>query len=162
MEHKISLTVNGRRIEKTVNSQATLLDFLREDLHLTGAKEGCGVGECGACTVILNGEAVRSCLVLAVEADGSEVVTVEGLARPGSLSPFQEAFVEAGAVQCGFCIPGFVVAGENLLKNNPEPDREDILEAFSGHLCRCTGYTQIIEAMDLAQKKYRQEKSSRQ
>ena len=156
MDHRIKLTVNGRKIEKTVPSQMTLLDFIRDELHLTGAKEGCGVGECGACTVIMNGESVRSCLVLAVEAQGAEITTVEGLSSKDSLSPVQEAFVEAGAVQCGFCIPGFVVAGENLLRKNPEATREEILEAFSGHLCRCTGYEQILEAMDLAREKMKQ------
>jgi carbon-monoxide dehydrogenase small subunit len=153
MEHQLQLKLNGRVVKKRVASEMTLLDFLRDELDLTGVKEGCGVGECGACTVIMNGQAVRSCLILAVEAEGAEIVTVEGLARENRLSPVQEAFVEKGAVQCGFCIPGFVVAGECLLSHNPDPSREDILEAFSGHLCRCTGYYQIFEAMEAAKDK---------
>lgn len=147
MEHKISLKVNGRSFEKYVKSQQTLLDFLRDQLELTGVKEGCGVGECGACTVIMNGMAVRSCLVLAVEADNSDITTIEGLTKEGSLSRVQQSFIDHGAVQCGFCAPGFVMAGENLLTRKPEPSKEDIIEAFSGHLCRCTGYVQIMEAM---------------
>ncbi len=153
MEHKITLTVNGKKIQKYVKSNTTLLGFLRNQLELTGAKEGCGVGECGACTVIMNGKTVRSCLVLAVEADGSEITTIEGISRNGKLSPVQEAFVETGAVQCGFCIPGFVMAGEHLLEKNPDPTKEEILETFSGHLCRCTGYVQIMEAMEKAREK---------
>lgn len=148
MDHKINLTVNGHPVEKWVKSSTTLLDFLRNDLDLTGIKEGCGVGECGACTVIMDGKTVRSCLVLAVEADGSEITTIEGIAKNGELSKVQKAFVEKGAVQCGFCIPGFVMAGENLLQRKENPTREDIIEAFSGHLCRCTGYVQIMEAME--------------
>ncbi len=152
MEHKIRLTINGNKVEKWVKSQTSLLDFLRTEMELTGVKEGCGVGECGACTVIINGMTVRSCLMLAVEADGAEITTIEGIAKNGELSNVQKSFVEKGAIQCGFCTPGFVVAGENLLDRKPEPSREDIIEAFSGHLCRCTGYTQIIEAMDHASK----------
>jgi len=148
MDHKISLTVNGHPVGKWVKSNTTLLDFLRNELDLTGVKEGCGVGECGACTVIMDGKTVRSCLVLAVEADGSEITTIEGIAENGELSGIQKAFVEKGAVQCGFCIPGFVIAGENLLHRKENPTREDIIEAFSGHLCRCTGYVQIMEAME--------------
>lgn len=153
MEHHIKLTVNGRKLERYVKSQESLLDFLRDQLDLTGVKEGCGVGECGACSVIMNGKTVRSCLILAVEADGADITTVEGIAKNGKLSPVQEAFVEKGAVQCGFCIPGFVVAGENLLRQNPEANKEEIIEAFSGHLCRCTGYVQIVEAMEEAKRK---------
>jgi carbon-monoxide dehydrogenase small subunit len=153
MEHKIVLKVNGRTVEKTVKSSVTLLDFLRNHMNLTGTKEGCGVGECGTCAVIMDGQVVRSCLILAIEADGTEITTIEGLSDKFNLSPVQEAFVEAGAVQCGFCTPGFVIAGENLLRNNPNPSKEEILEAFSGHLCRCTGYVQIMEAMELAKKK---------
>ncbi|MCE1245851.1 MAG: (2Fe-2S)-binding protein [Firmicutes bacterium] len=150
MEHKIRLTINGNKVEKWVKSQTSLLDFLRTEMELTGVKEGCGVGECGACTVIVNGMTVRSCLMLAVEADGTEITTIEGIAKNGELSNVQKSFVEKGAIQCGFCTPGFVVAGENLLDRKPAPSKEDIVEAFSGHLCRCTGYAQIIEAMDHA------------
>lgn len=155
MEHEVKFTINGRKVKKRVKSQTTLLDFLRNELDLTGVKEGCGVGECGACTVIMDGKAVRSCLILAVEADGAHVTTVEGLAENGRLSTVQQAFVENGAVQCGFCIPGFVVAGENLLRNEPNPTKEDVIEAFSGHLCRCTGYKQILESMEAAKQKMR-------
>lgn len=150
MEHLIKLKINGYPVEKRVKSQTTLLDFLRNDMELTGTKEGCGVGECGACTVIMNGQAVRSCLVLAVEADASEITTIEGIAKEGELSTIQKAFIEKGAIQCGFCTPGFVMAGENLVARKPAPTREDIIEAFSGHLCRCTGYVQIMEAMECA------------
>jgi carbon-monoxide dehydrogenase small subunit len=152
MEHKIKLTINGNKVEKWVNSQTSLLDFLRNEIQLTGVKEGCGVGECGACTVIINGMTVRSCLMLAVEADGTEITTIEGIAKNGELSNVQKSFIAKGAIQCGFCTPGFVVAGENLLERKPEPSKEEIVEAFSGHLCRCTGYTQIIEAMEHAAK----------
>lgn len=148
MEYLIKLKINGQNVERRVRSNVTLLDFLRNDMELTGVKEGCGVGECGACSIIMNGQAVRSCLVLAVEADGAEIITVEGLAKDGELSSVQKAFIEHGAVQCGFCTPGFIVAGENLLKNKPNPTKEEILEAFGGHLCRCTGYKQILEAME--------------
>ena len=160
MDHKIKLKINGHKVEKWVKSSTTLLDFLRNDMELTGVKEGCGVGECGACTVIMNGQAVRSCLILAVEADGTEITTIEGIAKNGELSTVQRAFVENGAVQCGFCIPGFVMAGENLLDRKPEPTKEDIQEAFSGHLCRCTGYKQIMESMDVAVEEKKKEKVS--
>jgi aerobic carbon-monoxide dehydrogenase small subunit len=153
MDHHIKLIINGRQVEKWVKSQATLLGFLRDHLGLTGIKEGCGVGECGACTIIMNGETVRPCLILAVEADGQEITTIEGIASGEKLSPVQEAFVEAGAVQCGFCTPGFITAGENLLQKNPGASKEEIMEAFDGHLCRCTGYAQIMEAMTLAGEK---------
>jgi aerobic-type carbon monoxide dehydrogenase small subunit (CoxS/CutS family) len=157
LEHQVQLIINGRKIRESISSSMTLLDFLRNKCHLTGVKEGCGVGECGTCTVIMNGQAVRSCLILAVEANGSDITTIEGIARGNTLSPVQEAFVECGAVQCGFCTPGFVVAGENLLKNNPDPGKEEILEAFGGHLCRCTGYAQIVEAMEVARDRIKKE-----
>lgn len=146
MEYEICLRVNGKKIKRRVKANTTLLDFLRKDLGLTGTKEGCGVGECGACTVIVDGECIRSCLVLAVEMNGKEITTIEGIAKDGKLSPVQKAFIDRGAVQCGFCTPGFIVATENLYKEKPNPTKEDILEAFEGHLCRCTGYEAILDA----------------
>ncbi|MCE1252290.1 MAG: (2Fe-2S)-binding protein [Anaerolineae bacterium] len=149
---KISLNVNGRDyfIETAVNR--TLLDILREDLKLTGVKDACGgEGECGACTVVLNGEAVNSCLVLAGQANGQRVLTIEGLALDGELHPLQQAFINAGAVQCGFCTPGAVLAAKALLDHNPHPDDDEIREALSGNLCRCTGYTKMITAVHLAE-----------
>lgn len=143
----IEITVNGRRRALEVAVHHTLLDVLREDLALTGTKECCLVGECGACTVIVNGRIVDSCLMLAVEADGAEVVTVEGLARGGELSPLQEAFLDKGAVQCGFCTPGQLVAAQALLAANPHPTPEEVHEGLSGNLCRCACYVQITEAV---------------
>jgi carbon-monoxide dehydrogenase small subunit len=154
---KISFTVNGRRIEREVKAETRLLDLLREDLSLTGAKEGCGEGECGACTVLLDGKAVASCLVLAPQVDGKEVLTVEGLADGDELHPIQRAFVEKGAVQCGFCTPGFIMSTYALLKENPDPSDEEILTALEGNLCRCTGYTKILEAVRCAAQLMREE-----
>ena len=147
---KINLhfTVNGRQVSLDVPSNKRLLDVLREDLGLTGTKEGCDVGECGACTVVMNGKAVHSCLVLAAQADGAEIITVEGLAQNGELHPLQKNFLEYGAVQCGFCIPGMLMSSYALLQENPRPDAEDIKEAIAGNLCRCTGYKQIIQAVE--------------
>ncbi len=144
------VVINGRAHEFDRDRARTLLQLLREEAGLTGTKEGCGNGECGACTVLLDGVPVRSCLVLAQEADGHEVVTVEGLARDGTLEPLQQAFIDAGTVQCGFCTPGFLLAAHALLSTNPDPDPEAILEAFGGHLCRCTGYETIVEAVQRA------------
>jgi len=125
-----------------------LIDLLREDLGLTGTKRGCGNGKCGACSVILNGKLVNSCLVPAMKANGSEIRTVEGLAGEGDLHPIQEAFLEKGAVQCGFCTPGMLLAAKSLLDETPNPSKEEIKLAISGNLCRCTGYTKIIEAIE--------------
>ena len=144
---KIRLTVNGRQHECEVDAQTRLLDLLREDLALTGTKEGCGEGECGACTVLIDGRAVNSCLVLAVQADGKTVLTIEGLADGEALHPIQQAFVELGGVQCGFCTPGFIMSAYALLQENPSPTDEEILTALEGNLCRCTGYTKIVEAV---------------
>ncbi len=144
---QIELTVNGRHRCVEVAVHHTLLDVLRDDLELTGTKECCLVGECGACTVVLNGRAVDSCLVLAVEADGAEVLTVEGLAREGTLSPLQDAFLEKGAAQCGFCIPGQLMAAHALLAKNPHPTVDEVHEGMAGNLCRCAGYVQITEAI---------------
>ncbi len=152
MKKEISLKVNGDNYTGFVSSNRTLLSFLREDLNLTGAKEGCGAGECGACTVIMDGKAVNSCLVLAVEADGSEIQTIEGLSSQGKLHPIQESFIRHQGVQCGFCTPGMIMSAKALLDRNPHPSRQEIKEAIAGNLCRCTGYTPIIDAIqDVAQ-----------
>jgi len=155
---RIQFIVNGRQVERETNAETRLLDLLREDLHLTGTKEGCGEGECGACTVLLDGRAVNSCLVLAPQVDGKEVLTIEGLAKGDKLHPIQQAFVEKGAVQCGFCTPGFIMSTYALLEENPSPNDEEILSALEGNLCRCTGYTKIIEAVRYAAKLMREER----
>ena len=147
---KMQCTVNGRRIERDVEPDLRLLDFIRESLHLTGTKEGCGEGECGACTVLLNGRAVNSCLVLALQAADANIITVEGLADGHALHPIQQAYVEVGAVQCGFCTPGFIMATYALLQASPDPSEEEILAGLEGNLCRCTGYSKILEAVKLA------------
>ena len=143
----IEVTVNGRRRALLVAPHHTLLDALRDDLGLTGTKECCLVGECGACTVLIDGRAVDSCLVLAVEADGAAITTVEGLAVDGVLRPLQQAFLDKGAVQCGFCIPGQLVAAHALLAGNPHPSLPEIQEGLAGNLCRCACYQQISEAV---------------
>ena len=148
----ITLTVNGTPRTVDVPAHQSLLEVLRDQLALTGTKECCAEGECGACTVLLNGRAVNSCLVLAVECDGEEVVTIEGLAGDGQLDPIQQAFVETGAVQCGFCIPGMIVAARYLLSTNPQPTESEIKEGLAGNLCRCAAYSRIIEAVALAAK----------
>ena len=144
---RVTLTVNGEPREAEVPSATLLVELLREHLGLTGTKVGCGHGECGACTVLLDGDPVNSCLVFAAQCEGREVVTIEGLAESGELDRIREAFVEAGAVQCGFCTPGMAVAAHALLSSNPHPTRGEIVEALSGNLCRCTGYVKIIEAV---------------
>jgi len=149
MKH-IKLSINGQPYEREVNEHTTLLHFLRHDLGLTGTKEGCGSGECGACTIIMDGKSVNSCLVLAAEADGSELETIEGVAVSGELSAIQQAFHENHAVQCGFCTPGMVMSATDLLRRNPHPTREEIIDGIEGNFCRCTGYEQIIEAVDAA------------
>ena len=145
--HEIMLTVNGESERVVVPSNLTLLQMLREKLALTGTKNGCAAGECGACTVMLNGEPVNSCMVLAVECDGAAVVTVEGLADDGQLDPLQEAIIEQGGVQCGFCTPGILISARALLNRNPRPGDGEIRDALVGNLCRCTGYLRIIEAV---------------
>jgi carbon-monoxide dehydrogenase small subunit len=144
---RIELVVNGDRLEADVWAGASLLVALRDQLGLPGSKNACEQGECGSCTVLLDGELVCSCLVLAAQAGGREVVTVEGLARDGRLHPVQEAFARAGAVQCGFCTPGLVVAAADLLAHNPAPTDDETREALSGNICRCTGYAKIIDAV---------------
>jgi len=148
--HEISLTVNGQVERATVAAGMTLLELLRDRLHLTGTKEGCGIGECGACTVLLDGLPVTACLVLAVETDGCDVRTIEGEATAGRLSALQQAFIDAGAIQCGFCTPGMVMSARALLERNPNPSDEEIVEAIAGNLCRCTGYEAILHAVRLA------------
>ncbi len=148
--HAINLTVNGGREQVTVPSNMTLMRMLRESLALTGTKNGCSAGECGACTVLLNGEPVNSCMVLAVECDGAEVITVEGLAGDQQLNQIQEAMIQGGSVQCGFCTPGVLMTSRALLDRNPNPSEEEISEALVGNLCRCTGYLRIIESVKAA------------
>jgi carbon-monoxide dehydrogenase small subunit len=146
-EITIKLTINGAPWEGEVPVEMTLLRFLRERLALTGAKEGCGIGECGACTILVDGRPVNSCMMLAVEADGASLRTVEGEAQGGELSPLQRAFVEHHAVQCGFCTPGMLMSAQALLERNPSPTDDEIIEAIAGNLCRCTGYAAIIAAI---------------
>ena len=143
----IDLRVNGQRYSVDVPAHRTLLDFLRDDLGLTGTKECCVVGECGACTVIVNGRTVNSCLMLAVEADGADILTVEGLAVGGEPGPLQRAFLDHGSAQCGFCIPGQLMSAHGRLLENPRPTADDVREALAGNLCRCAGYEQIAEAV---------------
>ena len=145
--HRITLTVNGQTELVDVPSNMTLLQMLRDKLVLTGTKNGCAAGECGACTVLMNGEPVNSCMVLAVECDGAEITTVEGLAHDGRLDPVQEAIIEQGGVQCGFCTPGILISSRALLDRNPNPGDYEIRDALVGNLCRCTGYLRIIDAV---------------
>lgn len=147
----INLKVNGKQHSVEIEGDERLLDVLRDKLGLTGTKEGCGEGECGACTVIMDGEIVDSCLVMAFQAEGKELVTIEGLeSENGEIHPIQKAFLEAGAVQCGFCIPGMVLSAKALLDKKPHPSRDDIREGISGNLCRCTGYNKIVDAVEKA------------
>ncbi len=150
MSHLVNFTVNGERYAMEVPPYYTLLRLLRDRLVLTGAKNGCSAGECGACTVLLNGAPVNSCLVLAPEIDGCEIMTVEGLAQDGQLDPVQDAMIEEGGTQCGFCTPGILVAARALLDRNPHPTDEEIRLALVGNLCRCTGYARIVSAISLA------------
>jgi aerobic carbon-monoxide dehydrogenase small subunit len=149
----IKTIINNRKYEFSVSPNQTLLHFLREELGLTGTKCGCEIGECGACTVLLNGEAVNSCLVLVPQIDGKEVLTVEGLAKGGKLHPLQESFMNHDAVHCGFCTPGMLMSAKALLDKNSDPDEKEIRTAISGNLCRCTGYVQIVEAINDASEK---------
>jgi carbon-monoxide dehydrogenase small subunit len=149
---RIRVAVNGDTYERDISPTRSLLDFLRADLDLTGTKEGCGEGECGACSVILAGTLVDSCLIFAIEADGQEIETIEGVARGGELHPLQKAFAEKGAAQCGYCTPGMIMAAKALLDRNPAPARDDVVEAITGNLCRCTGYGPILDAILAASK----------
>ena len=144
----IHLLINGERVSADVRPEETLLSLIRGDLGLTGTKESCAVGECGACTVILNGRAVKSCVTLAAQCDGKEVITIEGLQKNGALHPLQQCFVDTNAIQCGFCTPGFIMTALAFLGDHPHPTREEIRVAISGNLCRCTGYESIIDAIE--------------
>ena len=147
MKKIINLTINKEQYEVAVEPNKTLADLLRYDLGLTGTKKGCDTGDCGACTVVLDGDVVNSCLVLALQADGTTVETIEGLSNEDGLHPLQEAFVEKGAIQCGFCTPGMIMSAKNLLDKNNNPSDTEIRKGLSGNLCRCTGYTKIFEAV---------------
>lgn len=150
----ISFVINGKEKLMSIDPNRTLADMLRKDLGLVGTKKGCEEGECGACTVLLNGATVNSCIVPAMKADGADIVTIEGLeGKDGELDPIQEAFIEVGAVQCGFCTPGVILSAKALLDATPVPTRDEIAEELSGHLCRCTGYLQFYGALELASKK---------
>jgi len=150
MLYKLNLSVNGDPVSLAIEPHLTLLELLRDTLGLTGTKEGCGAGNCGACTVLLDGEPVNSCLLLAAEADGSQVITVEGLANDGDLHPVQDALIAHGGLQCGFCTPGVILSSVVLLKRNPRPTEAEIRDALAGNLCRCTGYDKIVRAVQAA------------
>ncbi len=152
---EIEITINGRKRQFDVEPNKLLLNLVRDELYLTGTKYGCGIGECGACTVHLDGEAVLACMVLAVDADGRSVTTIEGVADGGKLDPVQEAYIEEGAIQCGFCTPGFIMSTKALLKENPDPSEGEIREYLKGNYCRCTGYVNIIKAVQSAARKMR-------
>ena len=148
MKVKVHLKVNGLAYETEVEPRRTLLELIREDLELTGTKEGCGLGECGTCTVLLDGKPIKSCITLAVQANGREVTTIEGLEKSdGILHPLQQAFIDHGAIQCGFCTPGMILSGKALLDENPRPTELEVRQAIAGNLCRCTGYQKIVEAI---------------
>ncbi len=147
---KIKFKVNNEVVEREVDPSIRRTDFLREDLDLTGTKEGCGAGECGACTVLINGKAVNSCLVLVGQCEDKEIITVEGLAKGNTLDPLQDAFIKEGAVQCGYCTPGMLMSAKALLLENSKPTEEEIRKSISGNLCRCTGYVKIVKAIQTA------------
>ena len=147
MKHALSLTINGEHHELLVEPYGSLLDMLRDSLHLTGTKKGCDEGDCGACTVLVQGQTATSCMMLALDAQDKEILTVEGLAQGEKLHPVQEAFVKYGGVQCGFCTPGLIMSGVGLLLENPQPTEEDVRFAIGGNLCRCTGYTKVVQAI---------------
>jgi len=156
MKRPIRLTINGKEYEVFVSPNQTLVDLLRYDLGLTGTKKGCDMGDCGSCTVIMDGRPVNSCLVLAVQANGGDILTIEGLESEEGLHPVQQSFIDHGAIQCGFCTSGMILSGKALLDRNPEPNESDIRMALSGNLCRCTGYQKIVEAVEDAGQKNRQ------
>lgn len=150
---RIKLNVNGSLVERLVSRKISLADFIRDELHLTGPKKGCETGDCGSCVVLIDGLPRTSCNLPSYKANGANIVTIEGVARGQRLSPIQEAFIETGAIQCGYCTPGMVMEAKALLENNPKPTEDEIKEAISRHICRCTGYIKIIEAISLASKK---------
>jgi len=156
-KHQIRITVNGEEHNLLIDPKKTLLELLREDLDLTGTKEGCDEGDCGACSVILDGKVVNSCLVLAVESDNTEVVTIEGIHRGDDLHPIQKSFVDSGAVQCGFCTPGMIITTKAMLDEISDPSEHNIKHYLEGNLCRCTGYTKIIDAVNVAIKHTKRE-----
>lgn len=158
----IQLTVNGTSYSLLVNEKRSLADFLRKDLNLIGTKIACNSGHCGSCNVLVDGKLVKSCILPVVKADGKDVLTIEGLAGPEGLHPIQQAFITAGAVQCGYCTPGMILAAKALLDRNPDPTEEEIKKALSGNLCRCTGYVKIVEAVQLAAKLLRTAERSEQ
>lgn len=155
---KVNMFVNGKPVSVHIKPYARLLDVIREELGLTGTKEGCGIGECGACTVIVDGKSVNSCLTLAASMEGKHITTIEGLMENDKLHPIQQAFIDHHALQCGFCTPGLILSAKALLDNNPNPTREEIKIGISGNLCRCTGYEQIIEAVEDVSKTYNSKK----
>ncbi len=152
MKRIIHFKLNGEDVEVLAQDNITMVDFLRKEMHLTGTKRGCEEGECGACTILLDGSAVDSCMMLAVEADGHEVVTIEGVQKDGVLHPLQREFIDKWALQCGFCTPGMIMSALSLLSENPHPTEHEIRDAIAGNLCRCTGYAKIVEAIDAAAK----------
>jgi carbon-monoxide dehydrogenase small subunit len=155
---KVRMRVNGNQVEREIPADRLLVDFIREDLGLTGTKKGCEEGECGACTLIMNGKSVASCLIPAFKADGAEILTVEGLADDAQLHPLQQAFLEEGAVQCGYCTAGMLLSAKALLDENPNPTVQEVKKGLSGNLCRCTGYTKIIRAVQVASEKMQKER----
>ncbi len=152
MKRIIRFKLNGEDMEEYVQDNLTMVDFLRKQMHLTGTKRGCEEGECGACTILLDGDAVDSCMMLAAEADGHEVVTIEGVMQNGVLHPLQKEFIDRWALQCGFCTPGMIMSALSLLNENPHPTEQEIRDGIAGNLCRCTGYAKIVEAIDAAAK----------
>ena len=155
---KVSFVLNGEEIRIETPADRRVVDILREDLHLTGTKEGCGTGECGACTILFDGESRLSCLMVAAQLEGRKVTTIEGLAEGERLHPVQQAFVDLGAVQCGFCTPGMILTAVDLLQKNPDPTRLEIREGISGNLCRCTGYQKIVDAVEAASLRMKEER----
>ena len=155
---KVRMRVNGNQVEREIPADRLLVDFIREDLGLMGTKKGCEEGECGACTLIMDGKSVASCLIPAFKADGAEILTVEGLADDAQLHPLQQAFLEEGAVQCGYCTAGMLLSAKALLDENPNPTVQEVKKGLSGNLCRCTGYTKIIRAVQMASEKMQKER----